>query len=151
MRPALKAIERIGAGEPGGALLGTLTLPFEDRCKRRLRAHLDDGREIAIAIPHGPTLRDGDRLRTADGSVVEVRSAGEDVSTARSHDALRLARAAYHLGNRHVALEIAPGLLRWAHDHVLDDMVRKLGLEVVSEHCAFEPEGGAYAEGGHAH
>jgi urease accessory protein len=150
MRPALKALERIPSGAPRGPLLGTLTLPFEERCKRRLRAHLDDGREIAIAIPHGPALRDGDRLRTGDGSEVEIRSAGEDVSTARSSDALRLARAAYHLGNRHVALEIAPGLLRYAHDHVLDDMLRKLGLEVVSEHCAFEPEGGAYAEG-HAH
>ena len=150
MRPSLKAIERVPAADPPGTLLGTLTLPFEDRCKRRLRAHLDDGREIAIALPYGPALRDGDRLRTSDGSQVEVRSAGEDVSTARSSDALRLARAAYHLGNRHVALEIAPGLLRWAHDHVLDDMVRKLGLEVVAEHCAFEPEAGAYAEG-HAH
>ena len=153
MRPALKAIERIVPAEPAGrgaALVGTLTLPFEDRRKRRLRAHLDDGREIAIAIPHGPALRDGDRLRTSDGSIVEIRSAGEDVSTARSSDPLRLARAAYHLGNRHVALEIAPGLLRYAHDHVLDDMVRKLGLEVASEHCAFEPEGGAYAEG-HSH
>ena len=150
MAPALKAIERVPGAESRGPLLGTLTLPFEDRCKRRLRAHLDAGREIAIAIPHGPALRDGDRLRTADGSLVEVRSAGEDVSTARSPDALRLARAAYHLGNRHVALEIAPGLLRYAHDHVLDDMLRKLGLDVVAEHCAFEPEGGAYAEG-HAH
>ena len=150
MRPSLRAVERVPSGEPPGALLGTLTLPFEDRCRRRLRAHLDDGREIALEIAHGPALRDGDRLRTEDGGLVEVRSAGEDVSTARSHDALQLARAAYHLGNRHVALEIAPGLLRYAHDHVLDDMLRKLGLEVVSEHCAFEPEAGAYA-GEHAH
>ena len=99
MRPALKAIERVAAGEPRGTPLGTLTLPFEDRCKRRLRAHLDDGREIAIAIPHGPVLRDGDLLRTADGGIVEVRSAG--VADGGGADA-------------HGVSPIGPGTISWA-------------------------------------
>jgi urease accessory protein len=146
----LRIVDRVGASEPRAEPLGTLTLPFEQRSKRRLRTRLDDGREVAIAMSHGPVLRSGDRLRTDDGAIVEVRSAHETVSTARCTDALLLARACYHLGNRHVALEIAPEVLRYAHDHVLDDMLRKLGLDVSTESAPFEPEAGAYAEA-HGH
>jgi len=131
---------------------GKLTLPFEQRSKSRLRAKLDDGQEAALWLPRGLVLRAGDRLRTDTGALIEVRAALELTSTARSTDALRFARACYHLGNRHVALEIGPGYLRYLHDHVLDDMVRQLGLEVSVETCAFEPEGGAYSHaGGHGH
>jgi urease accessory protein len=148
----LRIVERVESSEPQVVPLGTLTLPFAERCKRRLRTKLDDGREVAIAMPHGPMLRSGDRLRTDAGEIIDIRSADEEVSTARSSDALLLARACYHLGNRHVALEIAPGRVRYLHDHVLDDMLRKLGLEVVTERSAFEPEAGAYAEAhGHGH
>jgi urease accessory protein len=142
----LRIVERVASSDPHVAPLGTLTLPFAERCKRRLRTKLDDGREVAIVMPHGPMLRSGDRLRTDDGGIVEICSAHEEVSTARSSDPLLLARACYHLGNRHVALEIAAGRVRYLHDHVLDDMLRKLGLEVVTESSPFEPEAGAYAE-----
>ena len=136
----------------GEACEGTLTLPFDQRSKSRLRARLDDGREVALMLPRGLVLRAGDRLHTDAGRLIEVRAALELTSTARSTDALRVARACYHLGNRHVALEIGPGQLRYLHDHVLDDMVRQLGLEVTVETCAFEPEGGAYSPaGGHDH
>jgi urease accessory protein len=76
--------------------------------------------------------------------VVEVRGAPERLSVVRSDDALELARAAYHLGNRHVPLQVLRGELRYQHDHVLDDMVRRLGLAVEERDAVFSPEGGAY-------
>jgi urease accessory protein len=127
----------------------TLTLPFDLRQRSRLRATLDDGREVGLFLPRGTVLRGGDRLIAADGTVVEVRAADETVSTVRATPQ-SLIHAAYHLGNRHVPLQIGEGWLRYGHDHVLDDMVRGLGLEVSCEEAPFEPEGGAYG-GGHSH
>ena len=143
----LQIVEHPGADLPAQA---TLTLPFEQRQKSRLRTRLDNGEEVGLFLPRGTVLRHGDRLRAANGRVVEVRAAPETVSTARTDDPLRLARAAYHLGNRHVALQLGPGWLRYLHDHVLDGMVRELGLEVIYEQAPFEPEAGAYG-GGHHH
>jgi urease accessory protein len=136
---------------PGSPHQDALTLPFELRCKSRLRVRLDSGQDAALFLPRGRVLRGGDLLRADDGTVVLVRSAAEDVSTASAHDASALARAAYHLGNRHVALQVGSGFVRYQHDHVLDDMVRALGLTVRAERAPFEPEGGAYAASSHAH
>mgnify|MGYP001316389478 CR=1 FL=1 len=143
----LQIVERLSADLPTRA---TLTLPFDLSQKSRLRTRLDSGEEVGLFLPRGTVLRHGDRLRTADGRVIEVRAAPETVSTARTDEPLLLARAAYHLGNRHVALEIGPGWLRYLHDHVLDGMARELGLTVTSEQAPFEPEAGAYG-GGHHH
>lgn len=146
-RVELQIVERLSADLPAQA---TLTLPFEQRQKSRLRTRLDSGEEVGLFLPRGTVLRHGDRLRAADGRVVEVRAAPETVSTSRTDDPLSLARAAYHLGNRHIALQLGPGWLRYLHDHVLDGMVRELGLEVTCEEVPFEPEAGAYS-GGHHH
>jgi urease accessory protein len=89
-------------------------------------------------------LRQGDLLRTKTGRVVQVNAAPEEVSTASTDDPRRLARACYHLGNRHIPLQIGPNWLRYLQDHVLDDLVRELGLTVVQERAPFEPEAGAY-------
>jgi urease accessory protein len=124
-----------------------LLLPFELRSRSRLRARLTSGEEVGVMLARGQILRDGDLLLAADGRVVEIKAAAETVSTVRSADARLLARAAYHLGNRHVALQIGSGWLRYGHDHVLDDMARGLGVEVIVEQAPFEPEAGAY----HAH
>ncbi|MCB1736200.1 MAG: urease accessory protein UreE [Gammaproteobacteria bacterium] len=126
----------------------TLTLPLDQRVKSRLRVTLDDGRRAGVFLPRGAVLRDGDLLK-GEGLVVRVKAAAESVSTVRCDDALTLARAAYHLGNRHVALQIEPGLLRYQHDHVLDEMLCGLGLEPKVEQAPFQPEPGAY--GGHGH
>lgn len=134
-----------------GTADSTLTLPFEARQKSRLRAQLDNGEEAALFLPRGQILRHGDRLRSDSGFLVEVRAAPETVSTARCADPTLLARACYHLGNRHVTLQIGAGWVRYRHDHVLDDMVRGLGLEVRCEQAPFEPEPGAYQGGGHGH
>jgi urease accessory protein len=125
----------------------TLTLTFELRAKCRLRTRLDSGEEVGLFLPRGTILRGGDLLAGKDGRVVAVRSAPERVIEARSADALLIARAAYHLGNRHVAVEVQPGLLRLAADHVLAQMLVGLGLDVRETQAPFEPEAGAY--GGH--
>lgn len=146
--------EVIPAGAPAvAAVAGTVTLTFDQRRHSRLLAHLDDGRELALMLPRGTVLRDGDRLRARDGAtVIVVRAAPESLSVAHTSDALLLTRAAYHLGNRHVPLQVGADFLAYAHDHVLDDMVRGLGLHVQARTAPFQPEAGAFhGEGGHPH
>ena len=98
------------------------------------------GLEVGIQLPRGTVLRGGDRLRAADGTVLEIVAAREPVSTVWSRDLRRLALVAYHLGNRHVALEIGTGWVRYLADHVLDEMVAQLGLAVIHHDEPFEPE-----------
>lgn len=126
-----------------------LVLPFEQRNKSRLRTTLASGEEAGLILERGSVLRGGDLLLADDGRVVKIVAAPETVSTVRSDDPWQLARASYHLGNRHVALQIGQGWLRYLHDHVLDDMVRGLGLSIAVEEAPFEPEAGAY--GAHSH
>jgi urease accessory protein len=128
----------------------TLVLPFDSRQRSRLRVTLSNGEPAALALPRGSVLRGGDLLRLSDGCVLRVVAAREQVSTARSTVMRALLRAAYHLGNRHVPLEVGEGYLRYLQDHVLDAMLRDLGLSVSAEEAPFEPESGAYARG-HAH
>lgn len=142
----LQIVERVAAAGESGL---TLTLAFEERERSRLRVRLSSGEEAALVLPRGSVLRGGEALRTSDGRIVRVVAAPESVSTVRSPDGHALLRAAYHLGNRHVPLELGRGYLRYLHDHVLDALVRELGLEVTMERAAFEPEAGAYA--GHSH
>jgi urease accessory protein len=131
----------------------TLDLTWEQRQRSRLRVVLDDGREAAILMPRGTSLRDGDVLQAEDGQTARVVAAPETLSCVDCPDALSLARAAYHLGNRHVPLRIESDCLCYQHDHVLDDLVRGLGLAVRCEERPFEPEPGAYQSGasGHGH
>lgn len=127
-----------------------LLLPFEKRQKSRLLTRLESGRELLLQLPRGHVLRHGTLLELSDGTAARVQSAPEPLSRVTSNDALALCRAAYHLGNRHVALQIERVHLYYLHDHVLDDMLRELGLEPELVTEPFEPEGGAYS-GGHAH
>jgi urease accessory protein len=129
----------------------TLSLPFETRQKSRFRAQLEDGTPVGVVLDRGLILRHGDELESDEGVRVRIEAAPEPVSQVQSADPLLLARACYHLGNRHVPLQIDAGGLRYLHDHVLDDMVRGLGLTVAFTHAPFEPEAGAYAGGGHGH
>jgi urease accessory protein len=130
-----------------------LVLPFELRQKSRLRTRLASGDEVGVLLPGGEILRGGDLLVASDGRVVEVVAQDEKVLQADCHSPFELARAAYHLGNRHVALQIgAVGQMSWlriADDHVLRQMLEGFGLEVTALNAPFEPEPGAY--GGHAH
>ncbi len=145
----LRITQRNAQGTP----VSTLTLPFEKRIKARLRVTLDNGAEAGLFLDRGPILRGGDLVQTETGSVIQIIAADEAVSVAKSDDAHLLARACYHLGNRHMPLQILERELRYQHDHVLDNLLRGLGLEPVGAHLPFEPEPGAYGEHGvdHAH
>jgi urease accessory protein len=130
----------------------SLTLAFELRRRARLRTQLDSGREVGLLLERGLSLRHGDRLASKDGDfVVEVRARPELLSTVETPDQHLLARAAYHLGNRHVPLQLEPGKLAYQHDHVLDGLMHELGLTVKVLERPFEPEPGGYAAGGHRH
>ena len=127
-----------------------LVLPFEQRQKSRLRTALADGEEIGIFLERGTLLRGGDFLQADDGRVVRVVAAAEELMEVRDADASALARAAYHLGNRHTPVQVGDGWLRFAADRVLGEMVVGLGVAVTALRAPFEPEAGAYA-GGHHH
>jgi urease accessory protein len=145
LRKRLSARQVIADGGPNVACL---TLSFEDRRKSRLRTYLDDGREVGVFLARGTILQEGDCLVDDDETVlVVVKANTETLSVARTTDVLLLARAAYHLGNRHVPLQVGMDWLAYGHDHVLDDMVRALGLSVVVEQRTFEPEAGGYDHG----
>jgi urease accessory protein len=130
----------------------TLTLVFELRRRARLRTRLDGGEEVGLLLERGLSLKEGDRLATRDGSlIVAIRAKPEQLSTVETADKHLLARAAYHLGNRHVPLQIEPGRLSYQHDHVLDGLMHELGLHARVVERPFEPEPGGYAAGGHRH
>ncbi len=129
-----------------------LTLTWEQRQHSRLRLVLADGQEIGLGLPRGTLLADGDGLVREDGQVTRrVVAAVEPLSRVECSDGLTLARAAYHLGNRHVPLQIEREALYYLQDAVLDDLVRGLGLFVTAVQRPFIPENGAYQGGGHSH
>jgi urease accessory protein len=128
-----------------------LVLSFEARCKSRLRTRLLSGEEVGLFMERGTVLRGGDKLAANDGTVIEVVAAPEMLMEATTDDPLLLAKAAYHLGNRHVAVHLLPGKLRFGADHVLGEMVRGLGLPVAEIEAPFEPESGAYGAHPHGH
>ena len=130
----------------------SLTLSFEKRQKSRLRVSLDNDQEVALMLERGSVLRHGELLRADNGLVVEVRAANEEVAVISTEDSFLLARACYHLGNRHVPIQIGEGWLRIQRDHVLEEMVQSLGLFVKHECAPFEPESGAYSgHSNHSH
>ncbi|MDD3652258.1 urease accessory protein UreE [Immundisolibacter sp.] len=147
----METFDRLDA-EAVGETDATVALAWERRTRSRQRVVLADGTALMLALPRGTVLRNGDVLRSNSGRRLRILAAPETVSTAHAEDGAMLLRAAYHLGNRHVAVEIGAGWLRYLHDHVLDDMLRGLGLTVAVEQASFEPEAGAYAPGhGHGH
>ena len=148
-------LERLAPLSTTDLATGTLTLRFAERCRSRLRAMLDDGREAGLFLPRGTVLHGGDALEAVGGEILRVVAAAEDLyevtasnTTVDAH--FDLLRAAYHLGNRHVPVQLAPGRLRLERDTVLREMLQRLGLCVAEIVAPFEPEAGAYG-GGHRH
>jgi urease accessory protein len=131
--------EKLGSRAAGA--VGRLSLAFESRQRSRQRAKLDSGEEIGMVMPRGEILRGGDCVLASDGRVFEVVSAPERLLHI---EAASLARIAWHLGNRHVPVQVGDGFLRIAEDHVLEKMLLTLGATVTSVEAPFEPEGGAY-------
>ena len=130
---------------------GQLRLPFESRQKSRLKARLVSGEEVGLKLPRGEILRGGDLVTASDGRVIEVVAEAEKVLHVECATSADLAKAAYHLGNRHVPVQVGDGFLRLAADHVLEEMLKQLGAKVSEIEAAFEPEAGAYAGGHHRH
>ena len=128
-----------------------LSLPFELRQKSRLRTKLASGEEAGLFLEHGSILRGGDCLRANDGRIVLVVAADEELMEAKCATPFELVRAAYHLGNRHVPVQIGEGWLRFQADDVLAQMLRGLKATVSKVSAPFEPEAGAYAGGHHHH
>jgi urease accessory protein len=139
-----------------------LVLDWDVRQKSRFDATASDERHVGVFLPRGTVVRGGDVLLTQDGSLLRVVAAPQAVlriTACPDHpaheQAFDLMRAAYHLGNRHVPIELQPDHLKIEPDHVLADMLRAMHLTVAEAREPFEPEGGAYgAQGtnqGHGH
>jgi urease accessory protein len=130
-------------------------LDWDVRQKSRFDATDSSGRTLGVFLPRGTALRGGDVLVAEDGSLIVARSAAQAVLVVRycnEHGSpFDLLRAAYHLGNRHVQLQLTPDHLKLEPDHVLADMLRQMHLIVTEANEAFEPEGGAYAGGSQDH
>ncbi len=133
----------------------SVELDWDTRQKSRFDATDSVGRTLGVFLPRGTVVRGGDVLVAEDGSLVRVVAAAQPVLVVRAcvehATSLDLMRAAYHLGNRHVQLEVKSDYLQLEPDHVLADMLRQMHLVVTEANAAFEPEAGAYAAGGHAH
>jgi urease accessory protein len=137
----------------------TVELDWEVRQKSRFECTDSQGRQLGVFLPRGTVVRGGDVLVAEDGSMVRVLAAPQPVIVIRhcgEHGSpFDLMRAAYHLGNRHVAIELKPDHLKIEPDHVLAQMLRNMHLLVEETESAFEPEGGAYgnagAQQGHGH
>jgi urease accessory protein len=129
----------------------TIVLDFDDRHRRRMAMTGTRGLEFLLDLEHATVLRGGDALVLDDGRLVEVVAAPEPLIEIRGADPQHLVRIAWHLGNRHLPTQITARGLRIRRDHVIEAMVRGLGARVIEIEAPFDPEGGAYAEGGHAH
>lgn len=132
-----------------------VSLDWDVRQKSRFDATDSLGRHLGVFLPRGQVVRGGDVLVAEDGSLIRVQAAVQTVLTVRhcpDHgEPFDLLRAAYHLGNRHVQLELQPDHLKLEPDHVLADMLRQMHLIVAQTEAPFEPEAGAYGGGGHGH
>ena len=146
----IKAKLKVPRGAYKVEVKGQLKLPFESRQKSRLRTALVSGEEVALMLPRGEVLRGGDLVTASDGRVIEVVAEPEKLVHVECASPEALAKAAYHLGNRHIPVQVGAGFLRMAPDHVLEEMLKGLGAKVSAIEAPFEPEAGAYG-GGHRH
>lgn len=133
----------------------SLELDWDIRQKSRFDATDSTGRQLGVFLPRGTLVRGGDVLVAEDGSLIKVVASAQKVLLIQ-HDTdhgtpFDLIRAAYHLGNRHVPIELKPDHLKIEPDHVLGDMLRTMRLVVTEVETAFEPEGGAYSSQPHSH
>jgi urease accessory protein len=129
----------------------TVVLGFDDRHRRRMAMAGTRGLQFLLDLEQAVALRGGDALVLEDGRLVEVVAAPEPLAEIRGRDPQHLVRIGWHLGNRHLPTQIMAKALRIRRDHVIEAMVQGLGGRVVEIEAPFDPEGGAYADAGHAH
>ena len=130
---------------------GTVTLDFEARHRRRIRLKTDQGEDVLLDLPQAVAMADGDGLQLDDGRLLKVQAAAELVVEVRHKDSNQLMRLAWHLGNRHLPTEIRGRVLRIRADHVIEEMLHRLGAHLVNVRAPFQPEGGAYSDHGRHH
>lgn len=128
-----------------------LSLSWDSRQKSRFDAQTRDGERVGVILPRGQCLRGGDVLADSEGRLVRVEAAAQAVRRIEASSAFGLIRAAYHLGNRHVPIELRANYLQIEPDPVLEDMLAAMGLAVTPLQAPFEPESGAYGDQGHRH
>ncbi len=145
-----RAGEVLPAGAWAGEAQDTVLIDFDRRHRRRIQLTTEAGVEVLLDLPRAVRLRDGDGLRLDDGRVVRVEARPEPLLDIHAHGPADLVRIAWHLGNRHLPVQLLDGHLRVRADHVIADMVRALGGHVRAIDAPFDPEAGAYA-GGHQH
>lgn len=142
--PMLVLTHCFSAGEDRPADF-TLSLTADERTRSRHYFETSSGQGLYLRLPRGTVLNQGDVLRSDDGqTLVQILAKPEPVMTATAKTAIDLLRAAYHLGNRHVPLEVKETYLRFAPDPVLQSMLQQMGLQVIEEVLPFSPEAGAY-------
>ena len=129
----------------------TVVLDFDDRHRRRMAMTGTRGLEFLLDLENAVALRGGDALVLEDDRLVEVVAAPEPLVEIRCNDPQHLVRVAWHLGNRHLPTQITARGLRIRRDHVIEAMVKGLGARIIEIEAPFDPEGGAYAGGGHGH
>jgi urease accessory protein len=139
---------RLAGNWPSNEASGTLTLDFDARHRRRIRLRTDQGEDVLLNLPQAVALEDGDGLQLDNGTWLEVRAAAESLIEVRHGIPDQLLRIAWHLGNRHLPTEVRKDVLRIRPDHVIEDMLRGLGAELITIQARFQPEGGAYRRHG---
>jgi urease accessory protein len=147
----VRAIEVRGQHRWTEPAADSVVLDFDDRHRRRMAMTGTRGLEFLLDLENAVALRGGDALVLDDGRLVEVVAAPEPLAEVRGADPAHLVRLAWHLGNRHLPTQITAKGLRIRRDHVIEAMVRGLGGRVIEIEAPFDPEGGAYAGGGHDH
>ncbi len=147
----MRASSVLPAGSWTGAIDEVL-IDFDRRHRRRIVLTTQSGQELLVDLPHAVRLRDGDGLALDDGGIVRVRARPEPLLEIHAHDDGELVRIAWHLGNRHLPVQLLRDRIRIRVDHVIQEMVEGLGGHVEPIEAAFDPEAGAYAPGaGHGH
>jgi len=129
---------------PQEKAVGTLTLDFDARHRRRIRVTTDQGEDILLDLPKTVAMADGDGLQLDDGTWLGITAASESLVEVRHDDRHQLMRLAWHLGNRHLPTEIREDALRIRPDHVIEEMLQGFGAGLERVQRAFQPEGGAY-------
>jgi urease accessory protein len=147
----LRATEIVPAGEWRGEPADIVRLDYDHRTRRRIALTGAGGLGFLLDLAKAPVLAAGDGLRLEDGRIVAVEAAPERLLEIACRDERALARIAWHLGNRHLAAEIGQRVVYIRDDHVIADMARGLGAEVRRVERPFNPEGGAYSQGGAGH
>ena len=144
------SIHRPAGHWPEDKAVGTLTLDFDGRHRRRMRLTADHGEDVLLDLPKTVAMADGDGLQLDDGSWLKIHAAAELIVEVRHKDGHHLMRLAWHLGNRHLPTEIRHDALRIRPDHVIEEMLRGFGAELSTIQVPFQPEGGAYGSS-HSH